>query len=357
MITSRPTALISDEMVQVLEKIAIGKETFQNLTGVEYPWEIDRKTFSIIRERLIHIEMELRYRHSNHNLLCMATGESVYWLEEHNLDVLQEQMVQTIQNLNENGPMPVWKCTTAETLINHLRNIKRLILAVAHDSILLDQLKNHLGERHKVISREFELAERTILDLLSSLHDNGSKIGHALNQDIILLERCRITQKMIEEGEATERDLGYTQMQIEEAIEKLTERCRRALPTAPLLMRSLNQFCRDALRKGESSQLTRASRWEILLSLVEDIPEESKAFLQLMSLERNGMSRFVASRERELGISEDGQNALGKAQEASHSNEKRKQESQSLLPPPVGATTDPPRRVRRMAIRERHALA
>ncbi len=356
MITSRPTTLISDEMVQVLEKLAIGKESFQNLTGVEYPWEIDRKTFSIIRERIINLETELRFHYPNRNLLCMATGDSVYWLEETNLGVLQEQMVQTIQNLNENGPMPVWKCTTAETLINHLRNIKRLILAVAHDSILLDQLKNHLGERHKIVSREFQLAERTILDLMNTLHDNGSKIGHALNQDIILLERCRITQEMIQRGEATEKDLGYSQKHLDEAIERITERCRMALPTAPLLIRSLNQFCRDALRKSESSQLTRASRWEILLSLVEDIPEESKAFLQLMSLERNGMSRFVASRERELGISEDGQNALGKAQEASQSIEKRKEESQSLTPPPT-ATTDQPRRVRRMAIRERHALA
>jgi len=322
---TRPATFISDELIHLLESTCLSKASFLELSGVQYPWDVTANTLSVIREALIHFEKIVRTQCPFQTLICLVTGDAVYWIDEIKLGVLQEQMRQTIQDLNENGPMPVWKSTTAEILTSHLRNIKRLILAVVHDSILLQRLRNDLKDQYKIIHREFQQAERNVLKLLHLLCEYGPKIACAMNQDLIYLERCKITQTMIEQGEITQEELGYSEDQLNRVIDRLNDRCLQALPGAMVLFRSIHNYSMNALRDGESSQLLRASRWEILFSLMDDIPKDSVSYFQLMTFERSGLSVFVDSRERELGASSTGREAITKANEAKETRENKEE--------------------------------
>lgn len=349
---TRPTTLISDEMIHLLESISLSKASFFELTGVQHPREIDPKSFDLIRKEISNIETELQNKYPFNIFLCMATGEALYWIDESKVESLQKEMLITIQDINKEGPLPVWKCTTAELLLGHLRNIKRLILAIAHDFVLLENLQNHLGDRYKLVYREFHQAELRILNLLEAVREHGTKITYALNQDLILLERCRITQSIIERGEKTPKELGYSLREISEAIEILNERCKKSLHNASTVIRLMHNFFMNALREGENSQLIRACRWEILYSMLDEAPDGMESFVRIMSLERNGMSVFVKSREQELGETAAGQQALSKAKESKKTIESIARTS--ALPPGANDKNQTIRRPHRIATIERH---
>ena len=126
----RPTNLISDELINVLDASHIEKVTFKMISGDKYPWEITKDNYEKICDTIHDRELDYQLKYPFKSLVCMTAGDAMYWIDRSELEAVRDSMERTIQSLQQNGPMPVWKYTTEELLFHHLRNIKRLILAV-----------------------------------------------------------------------------------------------------------------------------------------------------------------------------------------------------------------------------------
>ena len=72
----------------------------------------------------------------------------------------------------------------------------------------------------------------------------------------------------------------------------------------------------------KTTQLTRSSRWEYAFSLLgSNVPDGYGGQSMVAEKERDGLQTIVASREEELGESEEGKDALQAAEQAAKTKE------------------------------------
>ncbi len=314
--TKNPAILISDELIHLLEDKAITKAYFYDLAGNHYPWDVDLRRIKDIRRQLVQYEKQVRSAIPWQEITCILAGKGAFWLSRDGMDEFYENLNEPVQKLKVTGPMPVWKMTSSELLFSHLSNLKQMILAVAYDLILLHHLKDRLGSSHDFIRREFENSELSIRTLLDDFQKQKSNLEFVTQEEIVLVERCRITMDMLEYEETTEQELGYTQDDLMRVMRVLDKKCKEEMPSYAKKIYSVNSQIKKSLREGESSSLTRASRWKMTFTMLDDLPRSLKGQETLSDLEYDGMKSIVLSRENELGQSESGQQALQASEQA-----------------------------------------
>ncbi len=312
----KPAVLISDDQVAQLAKSAICKVSFQELTGTQYPWEIDLKAFQSLKAKLDHIEDALRSANPVLDITCVLTGQGAFWQPREGIESFLKGMDTIRKQIKQEGPYPIWKLTSAEMFSSHLNNMRQLIMAAAHDLVLIDHLKDPLGNNHILMQREFEQVERHVRILLDEITDQGGNLEFAMSKDIILLERVRITEEMFNQGLITEQDLGYSLAELESVQSVLERRCEKDFPKFRQRLQGTYNQVKESLRNGECTQLRRVSHWEMAFAMIGIPPIGYQGQSKLASTERDMMTAVVASREMEAGPSQEGQTALTKAEES-----------------------------------------
>jgi hypothetical protein len=313
--SEKPAVLISEEQAALLKETAICKISFIELTGREYPWEVDHKNVQQIKAKLDHIENALRSANPVLDLTCVVTGDGAFWLPREGLDLFIESYQDKKKAIQRDGPYPIWKQTSEELLHSHINNMRQLILATAHDMVLLERLKDSLGHHHTLFYREFAQAERRVRILLDDIAEHGENFEFATSRDVVLLERVRVTQEMLNRGMAFEEDLGYSADELERVQQVLDKRCEKDHVRFRLRFNGIYNQLRESLRVGECSQLRRVSHWDMAFALIGTAPMGYRGQSQLARSEREILTELVASREEEIGGSDEGQGALTAAEE------------------------------------------
>ncbi len=312
----KPALLLSDEIVILLEDYALYKITFSELSGTEHPWEVDFNLFKKIRGHIYQIENGIRNSYPDREITCVIAGRGMFWLPQQGLENYKEEIDKQVTRLKKEGPMPVWQLTTAEMFGNHINNIRQLIMAAAHDLILLNNLKESLGGSHDFLQREFENCELRVRGLLDNFKDQGDHLSFAMSNYVSLAERCRITQEMLERGETSPEQLGYDLETLNRVIAVLDKKLRDRIPTYQRRILAISNKIKESLRGGETTQLVRISRWDMAYSMMGTPPVGYKGQALIAESEREGLDVVVSSRESELGESEEGKHALNISQEA-----------------------------------------
>jgi exonuclease VII small subunit len=316
-------------MVAILEREALYKISFLELTGTQHPWDVDYKILKQVQAKLKSAEETVRKTYPDEELTCVISGHGAFWLPLAGLEEFVKGFEKPLNKLKLDGPLPVWKLTTAEVIASHISNMRRLLLTACHDLILLEQLKDSLGNNHTFLQREFENCERTVRKLLEEIAKQGPNLTRAISTNFMLMDRVRITEEMIERGELKSETLGYSLDDLRRAENVLEERCKKELPAFRQRLQALFNQMQQALREGESTQLIRASRWEMAFAMIGKPPPGFQGYSIVSEAERNSMSIIVSSREEELGSSEIGKTAM-KA-----TNEVRSMKGEISEPEPV----------------------
>lgn len=307
---NKHNALITKDLTTVLDKTALKHLSFTELTGTDSIWKINFQSYETIRAILAKQEARLRKLYPTEDLTCLISGNGVYWVDQAGFKTFIGPLNQTVTQLREQGPLPIQYCTTMELLACFTDNLRRLILATAHDSVLLDYLSSYLGSYNQFVSREFQTSRDRINQFFSEFEEIAPNMECLFNQDSTLFERCRITRRMIEQGDITEKNLGYQLEQLTHAEEILLERCQKEIPLFNKRIESLFQHIQQCLRQSECSQLHRANRWEMTFSFTGHPPIGYRKYLLLAVVEQDGFSSMVTSREQEMGRTEYGNEAL-----------------------------------------------
>lgn len=313
--SNKPATLVPEAAIPILEEKAIIQATFEQLTGTGKPWEINIRKFNELREKLHRVENELRATNPGKEITCIIGERGMYWLFDDAFQAYKEKIEEAVNAIKSDGPMPVWRYTTAELLDSHVSNMRQLIMAVAHDEVLLTMLKESLGDNHIMLNREFENCERNVRAMLDDIRDQGEFLLSTMSHDILMAERCRITREMIERGTISESELGYTANDLREVEKVIDKRCSKELPAYQKRIASLYSIMQEEMRKSESTQLSRASRWVLAYSLMEP-PKGFRGQAEIAQKEHENLATVVASREAELGESEEGKKALKVSKEA-----------------------------------------
>lgn len=319
--SNKPATLIPESAVPILEEKAIIRASFEQLTGVAHPWEINIRKFNEIRKKLYRVERELRDNNPTREVTCIIGERGMYWLFEDAYEAYRETIEEAVKELKDGGPMPVWRYTTTEMLEAHVGNMRQLIMAVAHDAVLLDMLKDSLGDNHVMLNREFENTERNVRAMLDDIRDQGEFLLSSVSHDLLMVERCRITREMIERGVVSEEQLGYSAEELRRVEDVLDERCKKDLPAYEKRLAAIYSRMKDEMRKSESTQLVRSSRWVLAYSLLGEAPQGFRGQAEVASKEHETLSTVVKSREEELGESDEGKKALATAEEAVRAKE------------------------------------
>lgn len=360
--TEKPAVLLSDELIAQLAKTALCKISFQELTGFQYPWDVDYATFQLIKAKLDHIEKALRSANPAMDITCVITGHGAFWEPQEGLDLFKKNIDEKKVQMDEEGPYPVWKLTSSEIFVSHISNMRQLVLAAAHDTVLLEHLKDPLGNHHILFQREFENTERRVRILLDDISGQGENLEFAASKDVILLERVRVTQEMLNRGAISEKDLGYTVEELDRVQQVLSKRCEKDYPKFRQRLNGTYNQIRESLREGECSQLRRVTHWDMAFSMLGTIPIGFRGQSQLVRDERELMTTVVASREEEIGGSTEGQAVLAAAEETRQAVDPQSsappvpEEEPEITPEVESSVEEPPKRkksVRRMAIIDR----
>ena len=334
--STKPAVLLSDELVSLLDEKAICKISYEELTGTKFPWETDLNVIKDIQKRLDRIETNLRLANPGMDITCVISGEGCFWLDKEGTEHFTHRVKKPLEDQKTDGPLPVWKLTSGEIFNSHIFNMRKLILAVCHDMILLEHLKESLGENHTFITREFGRYERFVRILLEDMKEQGPNLSFALSENIIMLERAEITYKMIQNKTISAKELGYSEKELAKVIEILDSRCKGQAPMYRKRLQAVYNQMQNALRDGETTQLTRASRWEFAFGLIKTPPVGYKGQIEVTKLERKSLQEVVESREKELGETDTTTAALQAAKEAATG--KLKEET----PPPKKEPETPP---------------
>lgn len=331
--TSHPAVHVSDEFSQLLEREAVYQSSFFELTGAEHPWEITYPAMQSARERFREAEASLRLAHNGAEITCVLSGRGAFWLPRRGLERYLNELDTPIRQLNEVGPPPVWKMTAGELYANHISNLRRLILAAPHDLALLAEVRGSLGGNGDYLQNEFARSEKKVRALVDEIRNQGPALAGMMRDHIALYERATITERMIALGEVAMEDLGYSMEDLREAHRILEDRCRKTLPAFKQRLQAAQNLIRDAMREGESAQLTRSSRWDLAFASMGRPPDHLGGMARLSEREREMYGAVVSSRESELGESESGRSALDGSRAC---EEARHPERVSLSAPPAG---------------------
>ncbi len=334
----KPAVLISDDLVDHLSNHSICDVSFKELTGTQHPWDVDMNIFQEIKVKFDQIEKALRSANPELDITCVLSGHSAFWQSRDGLKVFLDK-IESEKKAEQDGPSPIWKLTSAEIFASHISNMRQLILAAAHDQVLLNHLKDPLGNNHLMLQREFEHGERNVRILLDDISEQGINLEFTTSKDIILLERIRITQDMLAHNKISINDLGYSQQELQHVQAILEKRVEKEFPKFRRRLNGAYNQIKESLHNGECTNLRRISHWEMAFALIGNPPIGYRGQSDLTTVEREKMTAIVASREDELGPTEEGQSSLVAAEE---SRQAVKPKSAPPAPQPVEEPQEEP---------------
>ncbi|MFB3787237.1 MAG: hypothetical protein ACE15F_12805 [bacterium] len=312
--STKPALLIDSQLEPVLKTAALCQVSFKDLTGSNSPWNLNHKTWQEIRTALARFEHLIRTNNPREEVTCVISGQGVSWLPEAGMEVYYRKFETLQAARNKEEPYPLWKMTTAELFNQHADTLRKLVMSVAHDLVLMEQMRGPLGSHHLLLHREFEQSERGIRLLLNEGKDHHNNMAFVSAQEIVILERARITRIMLENGQLQEEKIGYSLGDLIRVGDLLHRRCKRLFPIYTKRLQSVNNLMKNSLREGEFTQLRRASRWELAFSLIGSPPAGYRGQAKLATKEREVFSEVVESREKELGETAAGQDVLAAAE-------------------------------------------
>lgn len=323
---------MSEETKGFLVDNHIHQISFHELTNTNYPWEVDYTMFRHIEKSIENAEATLRTSYPTRNIAALMTDNRLYWLFADSLDEYINLQQKSVKEVLSTGAFPTWKMTSAELAGGHIENLRHIILAAAHDEVLLDQLRKPLGGNFTLMHREFELGEKYVYQMLEYVKKYGPSISLAMKESFVMMERCRVTFDAIQRGEVELEHLGYSVDELEEVKKILNHRCQQEFPAYLKQFDAIHQMMTNAIREGENTQLIRLSRWELAIALLDDIPDSFIGQAELIGFEREKLESIVRSRELELGPSMLGKQALdlnARAVAAKEEKQKQKQKQTS----------------------------
>jgi hypothetical protein len=305
-----PAAAPTDPVLATLYEVQIHFATFRQLTGVDDPMELTLDRLRRTRERLAREHHAVRTKHRGEDITCLAWTVGVFWLLPDGVS----EYVKAIEksNAEKEGPgiHPVWRLTVREILDSHIANLRQLVLWVAYDLMTIDALKQKLPRDHVTLKTEFARCERVVVDLIQELSQERERFSKVLSDEVELYERAIMTERMIEAGDVTEGELGYTVETLRAAQKRIEDLCRRELAVYEQVLTMTRGRIQEGLRGGERAQLARTSRWDVAMHRFEEPPEGFMGLASLVSFERRRLAAIVATREEELGPSDEGEALL-----------------------------------------------
>lgn len=330
-----PAFFVSEETKDFLVENHIHQVSFHELTNTNYPWDVDYNLFRHIEKEIENTEITLRTSYPTRNIAALMTDNRMYWLFGESLDEYLQLQQKSVKEVLSVGAFPTWKMTSAELAGGHIENLRHIILAAAHDEVLLDQLRKPLGGNFSLMHREFELGEKYVYQMLEYVKKYGPSISLAMKESFVMMERCRVTFDAIQRGEVDLESLGYTVDELDEVKKILNHRCQQEFPAYLKQFDAIHQMMTNAIREGENTQLIRLSRWELAIALLEDIPDSFIGQAELIGFEREKLETIVRSRELELGPSLLGKQALDiNARAVAAKEEKQKEKVKQPIPQP-----------------------
>ncbi len=351
-----PAVLISDDLIGILTNEALYQLSFVDLTGTNYPWEVSYNILNEIKNKLKQAEEKVRSSNPEEDMTCVISGNGAHWLTLNGLNTFVQELQNPISKLKTDGPLPIWKMTTAELIFSHISNMRRLLLIACHDLVLLEQMKDHLGKNHEFLQREFQLCERSVRRMIEEMEKQSSTLGSAVSSNIVLLERIRITNELVERGEKKIEELGYSKEELLHAQDVLEKKCEKELPAFRQRIQSIFNQMLEALREGENTLLSRAGRWEMTFAMI-GTPPGFKGYSIISEKERQALTPMVSSREEELGKSQSGSAALEVVDEVRSAkgeiSEPVKEEETEPPPEEMDESAKKKKMVQRMAFQNR----
>jgi len=307
---SKPAILIESQLEPVLEQAAVCRISFKDLTGSTSPWNLDHKTLHELRATLARFEHLIRANNPQEEITCVISGQGVAWLPETGMQTYFQELDRLSRPRCQAELFPLWKMTTVELFSQHADTMRKLVMSVAHDLVLLEQMKTPLGSHHLLLLREFEQGERGIRLWLNESKDHKNDVAFLSSQEIIILERTQITRALLESGQLREEQIGYSLGDLIRVHDLLHQRCKRLYPIYHKRLQSVNNGIKNALREGEFTQLRRASRWELAFALIGSPPPGYRGQARLATKLRELFTEVVEAREKEMGQTPAGQEVL-----------------------------------------------
>lgn len=339
--TNQPTTLIPNEMIPILQNQALFSGDFTDFTGLENPWEVDVRAYTNLHDKLLTVENSIRSQYPDEEVTAIIAGTSLFWLSNDTLFGLRAEINDAIDRIKNQELLPTWRMTTAELLDIHIANMKRLILASAHDLALFDLLRPSFGDNAELLKREFLKCKRLVLLMLSEIEQHGNYCSSVITDNTKLYERFCITKRMIENGDLLLSQAGYSLSELKQVEEILDQRCKNEMPAYRQRIASMSNQMKDILRQGESTQLTRVSRWVMAYGMIDEPPKGFRGHADIVNMENEGLSLLVRAREEELGSSEVGQKALRDAMEAKSPATNGEQQKTEPAPEPPQQPSEP----------------
>ncbi|MFH1740481.1 MAG: hypothetical protein ABIH23_15840 [bacterium] len=342
-----------DPVLAVLYEVQVHFASFRQLTGVDDPWHLTRDRIKRTHERMGREDRIVRAQYEGKDVTCLAWTDGAFWLLPEGVEKYAAAIEETRAAGDGAPTQPVWRMTLRELLVQHTGNLKQLVMSVAYDLVAIESLREKLPTDHTMLKNEFARCERIVGDLIEELLKERERLGKVLGNNVELYERVLITEQMLERGEISEESLGYSSQDLRRAQSRIRDLCQEELTVYEHVLNVARGRVQEGLRGGEHTQLTRTSRWDYTFHQFEEAPSGFLGLSSLVSFERRRLAAIVASREKELGESEEGKTLLQTAAEIDRPKEPPPEEP---TPPPKEEAPKEVKKklVRRMATADRH---
>ncbi|MFH1738873.1 MAG: hypothetical protein ABIH23_07675 [bacterium] len=305
-------AATTDSVLATLRDTQVHSATFQQLTGSANVRDLSLYGIRKIRERIAREDQSVRAGHKGQDVSCLAWKVAAFWLLDEDVGEYYRAVEQSRSNGNGCSYRPVWQLTLRSMFGQHIANLQQLVLLLAYDWVMIDVMQEELGDGDAWWKEALARYEQVVADLIQDLSNQEEGIRKLLGNNIERFERACITERMMENGEIKEGTLGRVIVleTLRRAKKKAAELCRQESAVFERQLGQNRDNVQEGLRKGERTQLARANRLDLAFRQIGQPPAGYSGMASLAAFERKRLAEFVASRENELGSSEEGEALL-----------------------------------------------
>jgi hypothetical protein len=294
---NKPFFFAPDILSEILDFDTIFFQSFEKLFEEEPLSEINDDDITRLQYKLTRYEEVIKSKIETEKITCIFTENGAYWLDEEMLDTLIKKLENSNYIINDVGNDPLWKLTSLELITYHQKNIRHIVQSVAHDSVMLENLKSFMNGDYQQSKINIDNNKKIVNRLLDNISDQDIYSEKYIDKDFSLVERCRITRTMIENECIDVDDIGYGLEELLKVEELLQSRCENIDPESNKTF--LHNLINDLLT-CERLQLSRMVQWETLIEALELDRCGYEGLARLARVMREGIESFVQNREKEI---------------------------------------------------------